>query len=149
MRILGWLVIIALALVGGFAWVNWSAFMAPATLSLVVFDVYAPIGGVMLAALVVITVLALAFAASWRTSMLIESRRLARELAAQREVADRAEASRIADLGARLERAMAELKAAHEAVPKSINERLDAFDTSLRGTKEAIEHALLEPAHRA
>jgi hypothetical protein len=164
MRILGWLVIIALALVAGFAAMNWTAFMAPTTLSLVAFDVYAPLGGIMLAALLVLTLLALAFAASWRTSMLLESRRLTRELQTQRELADRAEASRVAELGERLEAAIGDLKAASEAVPKSVHDRLDALDGSLRqamgaavsnlstaiGTlNDKLDKAMLEPAARS
>jgi len=124
MRILGWLVMIALALVAGFAALNWTAFMTPTTLSVFAFEIYAPLGGIMLGALAVLTLLAVAFAASWRTSMLLESRRLTRELAAQRELAERAEASRVAELGA----------------------RIDALDASLRQALGVIEHSLLEPA---
>ncbi len=164
MRMLGWLVIIALALVAGFAAVNWTAFMASTTLSLVAFDIYAPLGGIMLAALVVLTLLALGFAASWRTSMLLESRRLTRELQSQRELADRAEASRVAELGTRLEAAIRDLKTASEAVPRSMHDRLDALDGSLRqaigaatGTisttletvNEKLDKAMLEPAARS
>jgi hypothetical protein len=120
MRILAWLVVIALVLVAAFAAINWAVFMAPTALSLVAFDVYAPVGGIMLGTLVVLTALSLAFAASWRTKLLLESRRLSHELKAQRDLAERAEASRVADLGARIDTALRELKAANDALVASM-----------------------------
>lgn len=142
MRILGWLVVIALLLVGAFAAVNWAAFTAPTTLSLVALEVYAPLGVVMLGALLVLTVLALGFAASWRTSMLVESRRLSRDLEAQRALAERAEASRLTDLGKRLDTGLADLKAAAEAGPAGIGKRLDELDASLRDAMTAAVNSV-------
>jgi hypothetical protein len=142
MRMLGWLVIIALALVAGFAAVNWTAFMTPATLSLVAFDIYAPLGAVMLAALLVLTLLALGFAASWRTSMLLESRRLTRELQTQRELADKAEASRVAELAARLDALDGSLRQAIGAAAANLSAAIGTVN-------EKIDKAMLEPAARS
>lgn len=163
MRISRWLVIIAAALVAAFAAVNWTAFTTPSTLSLVVVDVYAPLGVIMLAALGALTLLALAFAVSWRTSMLIESRRLSRELEAQRQLADRAETSRLTELGARLDGVLQGIKAAQETVTKAVQDRADQLDDSLREAfraeagslaallgqlEDKVDRSLAEPAGR-
>ena len=78
-----------------FAALNWSAFMAPTTLSLGFATVQAPLGLIMLGLLVFLTGLFLVFVVYLQTSSLLETRRHARELQANRELADQAEASRL------------------------------------------------------
>jgi hypothetical protein len=88
------LLVIAAIIAIGFTVLNWQALAAPMTLSLGIDTVQAPLGVVMLVAL---GLLALLFAA-WAMMMLAESHRQARELHAQRELADKAEASRFTEL---------------------------------------------------
>jgi len=142
MRISGWLVVIVAALVAAFAAVNWTAFTTPSTLSLVAFDVSAPLGAIMLAALVILTLLALAFAVSWRTSMLIESRRLSRELETQRQLADRAEASRVTELARRMDTVVQEVNTASEAIAQAVQDRTDRLEASLREAFRAEANSL-------
>jgi uncharacterized integral membrane protein len=90
--------LIAVACSLAFILFNWAAITAPGSVSLGVVTVDAPLGVVLLGMLVVLGVLFVAFAAQLQTTLLVESRRHAKELAAQRALADTAEASRFTDL---------------------------------------------------
>jgi uncharacterized integral membrane protein len=85
--------IVVLTLV--FAAVNWSVLSAVTTINLLVAQVQAPTGVILLgltAALAVLFFLATLYS---RIGALMEARRLQQELRAAREVADRTEASRL------------------------------------------------------
>jgi hypothetical protein len=90
------LVVLAAAL--AFSIANWSVITAPTDVSLIVATIRAPLGLILLGLVLLVTVLFLAFLVYLQTSVLIESRRHARELDAQRQLADQAEASRFTDL---------------------------------------------------
>lgn len=92
------LVLLVLVGIGTFVAVNWSLFLAPATLSLVVGTVEAPLGLIMLGLMGVLTALFLVVLVALQTRVLLEARRHAREMQAQRELADQAEASRFTEL---------------------------------------------------
>lgn len=81
-----------------FVMVNWTAFMTPTTLSLLVASVEAPLGLIMLVITGFFAAVFLAYALYLQTSVLFETRRTTRELAAQRQLADQAEASRFTEL---------------------------------------------------
>lgn len=92
------LVVLLLLLIVAFLAINWSVFSASAKVSFLFTSAEVPIGLVMLGML---TLIALPFgiysAVSW-SSILLEFRRQAKELTAQRTLADQAEASRFTDL---------------------------------------------------
>ena len=88
--------VLALFLV--FMILNWSTIMAPTTLNLAVAQVNAPLGLVMLGILGVLTAVFLTFIVYLQTSVLFEARRHAKELQTNRELADKAEASRFTEL---------------------------------------------------
>jgi len=81
-----------------FVMVNWTAFMTPTSLSLLVASVEAPLGLIMLLVTGCFAAVFLAYALYLQTSVLLETRRTTRELAAQRQLADQAEASRFTEL---------------------------------------------------
>jgi uncharacterized integral membrane protein len=81
-----------------FVAVNWAAFMTPTTLSMIFGTVQAPLGLVMLVITGFVAVLFVAYALWLQGSVLMESRRMTRELDSQRQLADRAEASRFTEL---------------------------------------------------
>lgn len=118
MKVLGILILIVLALIGAFALINWSALAMPVTLSLLVSSVDMPLGMILLAALALLVVLFGLYVLMLRTAMHAESRRLAQQLAAQRELADKAEASRFTELSAHLDREVAGLR---QAIAESTN----------------------------
>jgi uncharacterized integral membrane protein len=124
-------VAIVLLLTLVFTLLNWTALSAPAPINLLVTEVQGPLGlvilgfGAILIALFVLLVLWL------QTGVLLESRRHSRELTTQRELADKAEASRFTELRQMLEREFAGLKGSSEQ-PGELLERLNRMETALR-----------------
>ncbi len=81
-----------------FMLLNWTTILAPTTLNLGITEVNAPLGLVMLAMIALLTALFLIFIVYLQTSVLFEARRHAKELQTNRELADKAEASRFTEL---------------------------------------------------
>jgi predicted deacetylase len=104
------LLLVLLLAVALFAALNWSAFLAPTTLSLGVTEVQAPLGLILLGLIAFITALFLAYLVYLQTTVLMESRRHAKELQVQRELADQAEASRFTELRAHLDSRLTEME---------------------------------------
>lgn len=97
------LLIVLLALLAAFVALNWAAFTASTSLTLGFTSVQAPLGLVMLALGALLALVFLGFAFYVRTEALLEGRRQMKALQAQRELADKAEASRITQLQQSLE----------------------------------------------
>jgi len=91
-------ILVLLALLGVFAVVNWGTFISPTELSLVFTRVEAPLGLVMLGFTALLTVVFLGYVMFVQMSALSASRKHSEELRHQRELADRAEASRFTKL---------------------------------------------------
>jgi uncharacterized integral membrane protein len=89
-----------------FVIVNWAAFTTPTTLSLLVGTIEAPLGLVMLMLTGVIALIFFAYAFWLQASMMLEARRMTRELAQQRQLADQAEASRFTELRAYIDQSV-------------------------------------------
>jgi uncharacterized integral membrane protein len=92
------LLLFMLAAVAAFAVFNWNTFMTPADLSLGFTHFQAPLGLVMLSLTAILAALGMIFVIFLQTSVLLEARRHAHELKANRDLADRAEASRFTEL---------------------------------------------------
>lgn len=123
---------VVLLLIGLFALVNWTAFSTPTTLSLLVADVQAPLGLVMLGLVVFLALLFILWAVSMQASMLMESRRQSRELQAQRELADKAEASRFVELRTHLDTEMARAATSAQRGHEDVLNRLNHLEGALR-----------------
>ena len=132
------LLLVVLAGIVLFAAVNWGVITAPTTVSLFVTDVQAPLGLIMLGLTVLVTVLFLIFLAYLQTSVLLEARRHSRELRAQRELADQAEASRFTDLRGFLETELRKLGGQVTESKAGVTGRLDQAEQNLRSI---IEHS--------
>lgn len=135
-------ILIVLAVIGGFAALNWGNFTTPTTLSLGVAVVEAPLGLVMLGLLGLMTALFLVFVISGQASALMETRRYTRELQAQRELADRAEASRLNDLRTYLETEMKAITGTHAESTGALQARLDKLEFDLRTSVEQSGNTL-------
>jgi uncharacterized integral membrane protein len=92
------LVLLLAIVIVAFVGLNWGLVMQPAELSLMFSTIKAPLGLVLLGLLVVLTVLLLVIIGYGHAKLLMESRRHGKELAAQRDLAERAEASRYSEL---------------------------------------------------
>ncbi|MEA2660075.1 MAG: hypothetical protein QOF64_2798, partial [Candidatus Binatota bacterium] len=97
------LIVIVLGVIAVFAYLNWHVVVLPASLSLGFATVEAPLGLILLAVTAALTLLFLIYLVYLQSAALIESRRHARELQSQREIADNAEASRLKELRSFLE----------------------------------------------
>jgi type III secretory pathway component EscR len=142
MRFRTLLLLVVLGAIAAFAAVNWTAFTTPTTLSLVFAVVQAPLGLIMLALAAVITVLFLVFVVYLQTSVIIETRRYGRELQAQRELADKAEASRFTELRGFLDTELSKLAGRVAEVKTGTDTRLDQLDRDLRSAVEQAGNTL-------
>ena len=126
------LILIVLGAVVIFAAINWNAFMAPTTLSVVVATVEAPLGLILLVVVGLLTLLFLLYVVYLQSSILVENRRNARELQAQRELADQAEASRFSQLRSFLERELGRLEEKTEESKVGVFAKLETLERDLR-----------------
>jgi uncharacterized integral membrane protein len=94
-RISHWLAWTAVALIVVFAGLNWSALTANTELNLLVMDVQAPLGIVLLGLTAVFVALFFIATLYSRIANLMETRRLHKEVRSAQDVADHAEASRL------------------------------------------------------
>lgn len=139
------LVILVMVLIALFSILNWSVLMAPTDLSLGFASARAPLGLIMLALIVALAAVFLIYIVVLQAGMMSESRRVAKELKAQRELADKAEASRFDELRqlhsadlqkllARVDQLDRELRSAIEAQANGINATLGELDDRLQKT---------------
>ena len=98
------LLLIIAVLIGGLAALNWEVLSAPSEVNLGLSTIHAPLGILMLGLTVLLCVLFIAYVLSLQGSVMLEARRHNKEMTAQRELADKAEASRFTELRQVLER---------------------------------------------
>jgi uncharacterized integral membrane protein len=123
------LVLIALAV---FALLNWTAFTAPTTLTLGFAEVQAPLGLIMLAVTGVVCALFLFYIVFQQAGVIMETRRITKELNAQRELADKAEASRFTEIRSFFEGEMRRLEAQGAASTRELGARFGQFEQQLQ-----------------
>ena len=117
--------IVVVALIALFAVLNWSAFLAPTTLSFGVTQLQAPLGLIMLGLLAVLTAVFLFYVVYLQTTVLLQWRRREKELQASRELADQAEASRFTELRAHLDTRLTEIENSLAAQIGEMRDRLE------------------------
>jgi uncharacterized integral membrane protein len=142
MRVRTALLLVVLVAVGIFAALNWGVFTTPTPLHLVFARVEAPLGIIMLAVTAAVTVLYMVFLSWLEISALLEARRYARELHAQRQLAESAEASRLVELQRLLETGLGELRVVPAAAARDIVARLDQMEAGLRAEVERAGNTL-------
>ena len=125
------ILVILLAALALFAAINWQAFVAPTPLSLIVTQVQAPLGLIMLGFTVAIATAFLIFIVYMQAGVVLELRRQARALEAQRELADSAEASRFTELREYLARELGALRSGTQP-GNELQIKLDQLQRDLR-----------------
>jgi uncharacterized integral membrane protein len=128
MNFIGIVILLALFLLAVFTLANWAVLSASSTLSFIVFEVEGPLGVILLGAMLALVALFVVYALSLKTSMLMESRRHNQELEAQRKLAETAEASRLSDLRAQIEREFTQL---HDAIG-AVDGRMDSHEQTMK-----------------
>jgi len=116
---------LVLVAVGLFAAINWSVFTALTTISLGFTTVQAPLGLIMLGLIVFLCVLFTVWVIVLQANSLRDARRQTKELQAQRDLADRAEASRFTELRADVLRRIDESANATAAHIAQLEDRLE------------------------
>ncbi len=115
---------IIVAMIGVLAAFNWTALSTPTVVSLGVTEIQAPLGVLMLALTILLSVFFIAYVLWMQGSVLMEARRHAKEMQAQRDLADKAEASRFTELRGVLE-------ALHARDKDDVMARLDVLEAHL------------------
>ena len=131
------LIVLALGALALFTAVNWSAFTTPTTLSVIFASVEAPLGLVLLGMVVLLAALFLIYVVYLQSSVLFETRRHAREINSQRELAEHAEISRLHELRSFLETQLQTLGKQTEQSKAELSARLDQLEGELR---QSVEH---------
>lgn len=136
------LILAVLGLVAVFSALNWSAFIAPTALSLGFTRVEAPLGLILLAVVAILTLLFLVYITYLQSTVLFETRRHARELQSQRELADQAEASRFNQLRAFMEAELQKVAGEMEQSKSLLLNKLDQIERDLRASMEQTGNSL-------
>ena len=130
--------VLAFVLLAAFATLNWVAIAVPSTLSLGFVDVSAPLGMVMLIFTAAISGLFIVYIVLLQAGVILEARRLTKEVKAQRELADTAEASRFTELRTLLE---AEMRKVESQAAASQREFIARIEQSERGMHDQLAEA--------
>jgi uncharacterized integral membrane protein len=123
---------VAFALLALFAFLNWEAFTSPTALNLGFMETSAPLGLTMLIVTTVISGLFFIYIVVQQAGFIMESRRTAKELKSQRELADKAEASRFTELRGFLEGELRRVEAQSAASTKEFGARVEQIEQGLQ-----------------
>ena len=132
------LLIIGIAVLA-FVGLNWAAMNTPTDLNLGFTEIRAPLGLVLLGLMAALSVVFVAMVAYTQGTVLVETRRHAKELTAQRELADKAEASRFTDLRAHLDKEVARLSEVIDNHTRETLARVDRAEMGLRDRPVDLE----------
>ncbi|WBY02007.1 hypothetical protein PE066_00255 [Ramlibacter tataouinensis] len=136
------LLLVAILLVAGFAAQNWTQINQPTQLTFGTVTATAPLGLILLTLLALTLLVFLASAVSMRTHSLVESRQHAKALQAQRDLAERAEASRFTDLRGVLDNHLREMRQREQAANTELDKTLSQHHRELRNQLEQMYHLL-------
>ncbi|MDD2882614.1 MAG: LapA family protein [Rhodoferax sp.] len=142
MRIRSLFLILILTLIGAFTALNWSVFLTNSTLSFGVATLQAPIGMIMLGLLVFVVAYFMVYVLYLQSTVLFDTRRNAKELQLNRELADKAEASRFTELRTFLEAGLKQRAEQDSAGQQAVLVRLDALEKTLRTSVEQSGNSL-------
>lgn len=124
--------VLTFVLLAAFATLNWAAMAAPSTLSLGFLDVSAPLGMVMLVFTAVISGLFIVYIVLLQAGVILEARRLTKEVKEQRELADTAEASRFTELRTLLESELRRIEAQGAASRSEFGARIEQTEQGMQ-----------------
>lgn len=123
-----WLTLLLLAV---FVGLNWSVFVTPTPLSLGMTEVQAPLGLVMLSVTLLLCALFVAYVLVLQATVIMETRKAHKDLEHQRELADKAEASRVRQLEERINRLELTLKADQDEATRVLSAYLGEIEDKL------------------
>lgn len=142
MKLHSLILLLVLAAIAAFAALNWGVFISPTELSLGYTTVNMPLGLIMLGLLAVVTTLFLVFVVYLQGSVLFEARRHSRELQANRELADQAEASRFTELRTFLEAELTKQSIQNGVSKDAVLARIDKLEHEFQSFMEQSGNTL-------
>ena len=142
MRIRSLLLMLILALIGAFTALNWGAFLTTTSLSFGVATLQVPLGLIMLGLLIFVVAYFLVYVLYLQSTVLFDARRNAKELQLNRELADKAEASRFTELRGFLDAGLKQRAEQDTAGQHAVLARLDALEQALRASVEQSSNSL-------
>jgi len=134
--------LIIVLLIAALATLNWVTLATPTVISLGFMDVTAPLGLLMLGLTAALAVFFLIYVLYLQSSVMLETRRHTRELAVQRDLADKAEASRFTELRSFLEAQEQKRTARQSELHSALVARVDQSDHTLAAHLGQLEDRL-------
>ena len=135
-------VLTAVLLVAGFAGLNWSEFLRSTPLSFGLFIMSAPLGLILLGVLTVTLVAFLISSIHMQTVNLLDTRQHSKALQAQRDLADKAEASRFTDLRQHMDAQMREIHQRETIAATELEKAVAQGQRELRTQLELMNRTL-------
>ena len=133
--------------IAALAALNWPSLATPTLVSLGVVTFDAPLGLLMLALTTLLGVVCIVYVLSLQGSALVETRRHTKEMLVQRELADKAEASRFTELRtyfeAQHQQSHAALMARMDNLQAHLAARAEQSDNTMAAYVGQLEHQLL------
>jgi uncharacterized integral membrane protein len=142
MNLWGAAIVVLLLALAGLVALNWTTFNAATTLSLGFTEVQAPLGLLLLSVVGLVSLLFMGYILLQQAAQLMESRRMSKELQAQRGLADQAEASRFTEMRSFVEAEMRRLEAQSDAGHRAQAERLAQLQQQLQGKVDEATRTL-------
>ncbi len=136
------LMVLLVAAFAGFLVLNWNVVTAPTTLSFGLWTAQAPLGLLLLGFTVLIAAMFLFLLVVQQATVLVETRRAAKELTAQRALADQAEASRFTALGEHMDEELRRLEAQAAMRQDALGQRLNELEQALRAQVDQASNSL-------
>ena len=121
---------------------NWGALSAPSTINFGVTTMEAPLGLIMLGLTTALVAVFVAYVVYLHSSVMLEARRHNKEMSAQRELADKAEASRFTELRNYLDTQRQQSTAADTQAHAALLARLEQLEKTLAQRAEQTDNSL-------
>jgi len=134
------LLLVVVLLIAALATLNWGILVQPTVMSIGLMQVTAPFGLIMLGLTALLAVLFLAYVLYLQSTVLIDSRRHTKEMQAQRELADKAEASRFTELRTFLETQEQTRAAQSNQRQAALLARVEQLEATLRQRVDQSDH---------
>lgn len=132
MRLRTGILLVVVLLIAALAFLNWGTLSQPTSMSLGVTQVTAPLGLVMLGLTVVLGVVCLAYVFYLQSSVMLETRRHNKEMQTQRDLADKAEASRFTELRSYLDAQEQSRSARNSELLSRLTTRIEQMEATFK-----------------
>ncbi|MBT2321253.1 LapA family protein [Variovorax paradoxus] len=134
--------LVVVLLIAALAALNWGLLVAPTVMSLGFMQVTAPFGLIMLGLTALLAIFFAAYVVYLQTTVLLETRRHAKEMQTQRDLADRAEASRFTELRNFLETQENVHMARNAERHAALLARVEQLETAIKLRSDQSDNAL-------